>query len=243
MRGIKINKIAAVGLLMVLIVEIGQATKPAPPVKMWEKDIEQEFYISGNYPKVGDIFELVYRVKLKSGVEPKSGDYCVRFFCGISQPIEIIGKDRFSFHGLNAEWKEFHIRCRILKPVVWVGFDIGVYQTYQTYPGRYYGPLATTGTFLYLIDPETGQYGTREEYEKKLRQQAEWWYDPAGEFTSDPVSPDCAARNKEIIASLKKLEPNLTDWEALYLHYDGIQALMGGMGTYQTTDEARWRFL
>jgi len=239
MRGIKINKIAVIGLMMVLWVEFGKSTKPA--TRPLQKYVEQEFYIMGNYPKVGDVFEVVYRLKLKSGLEPRSGNYCVLIGCDPSGAIEIIGKDRLFFPGLEAgEWKEFYIQYRILKPLneIRIGVSLG-----QMYGGQFYGPLASTGMSLYLIDPETGQYGTREEYERQLHQKAEWWYDPAGEFTSDPVSPDCAKRNREIIAQLKQIEPNLTDWEALYLHYDGIQALMGGMGDGKTTWEDRWKFL
>ncbi|MGB3478270.1 MAG: hypothetical protein WBB67_03825, partial [bacterium] len=47
----------------------------------------------------------------------------------------------------------------------------------------------------------------------------------------------------EIIALIQKINPELTDWEVIYLHYDGIQAVMGGIGTKSTTEEEIWRFL
>ncbi|MEO0138229.1 MAG: hypothetical protein ABIL86_11955 [candidate division WOR-3 bacterium] len=248
MRGIKINKIAALWLFIMLFIRFGQGTKEQLPLHNY---IDGEMYIvGGGYPKVGEVFEIVFRVRVKETVDWTLQESYLRadYFAVISVSTygaEIVGKDskdKFFFSGLQiGETKEFRTRCRILNPVNWIRIIGYISLSCQ---GKERGPVAKiAGINLYLVDPETGQYGTKEEYEKRLRQQAEWWYDPAGEFTSEPVSPDCAERNRGIIAQLKKLEPNLTSWEALYLHYDGIQALMGGMGDAKTTWEDRWKFL
>jgi hypothetical protein len=238
MQNIKINKIAAIGLVMVLVVGFGQGTKP-PPASVLQKYVEQEFYISGNYPKAGDVFEIVYRVKLKPEVEPKSGDYCLRIFCGPSGSIEIVGKDRFFFSGLGAgEWKEFHTPCRILRPVDWIHFDVGIYKIFS---GKFYGPLATTQMFLYLIDPQTGQYGTREEYEGRLP--VEYRYDPlVGTFTCSPSqNPAPVEENREIIKTIKKLAPTLSDSLALVLHSEQYRVgVPKGLPRWDSLNQ-RWR--
>lgn len=238
MRSVKINKIAAIGLLMVLIVGFGLATKPA--MFPLQDEVEQEMYIVGAYPKVGEAFEVVYRLRLRPEFEIKHSNYCVKFRSRPDESLEITDTDKLFFSGLSSnEWKEFRASMRITKSVPMVRIGVGIYRTEEKalYLQGFWG------IDLYLLDPETGQYGTKEEYDKQLRQKAEWWYDPAGEFTGDPVHPDCAKKNREIIAKMQEIKSNLTDWEALYLHYDGIQALMGGMGTQETTDEERWRFL
>ncbi|MEO0124591.1 MAG: hypothetical protein ABIL69_11390, partial [candidate division WOR-3 bacterium] len=62
MRGIKISKIAALWLLMVLMVGFGRATKELPPL---ERNIDGAMMIIGGVPKVGESFEIVYRIKIK----------------------------------------------------------------------------------------------------------------------------------------------------------------------------------
>ncbi len=244
MRGIKTSKITAIGLMVLALGFELAISKELPTLQNY---IEGEMRIVGGYPKVGEIFDVVYRIKIKEINETPikdylTRDYCAVIRCGPSEAINVLGEDKFFFSGFRVgEWQEFRTRCRILKPMERINIDGNVDLMFQ---GKSRGPVAVKGQMtIFLIDPKTGQYGTREEYEKRLREDASWWYDPAGEFTNEAVSPDCAARNREIIAQMKKLEPNLTDWEALYLHYDGIQALMGGMGDGKTTWEDRWRFL
>ncbi|MEO0228218.1 MAG: hypothetical protein ABIL70_09250, partial [candidate division WOR-3 bacterium] len=244
MRGIKINKIAAVGLLMVLVVCGSYASKEG----MTREGAEVDLTLSG-MPKLNEIFEVRATIIGKKGLD----EYAYYFptyefmatldiFSKERESVKILGKNEIYIPELRNEWtKELKFRLQIVKKIPYISIICHLYPIRDFRMGRV--TQVADAIELYLLDSLTGQYGTREEYEKKLRQQAEWWYDPAGEFTSDPVSPDCAARNKEIIASLKKLEPNLTDWEALYLHYDGIQALMGGMGDAKTTWEDRWKFL
>lgn len=73
---------------------------------------------------------------------------------------------------------------------------------------------------LYLIDPETGQYGTKEEYEGNLP--AEYRYDPVdGSFTCSPsLNPAPVEENRRIIKMIRELEPRLSDSLALLLHSD-----------------------
>lgn len=241
MRNIERNKIAAIGLLMVLVIGFGQANGWLSPL---EGDVDQEMYITGGYPKVGEVFEAVYRVRLKEenslNKHPEkmvAMGYVIHFSSRPMDPVTFITEKEIFVPVLNpGEWREFSAKLRITKGATNIQIQAGTH--FKASKSGAHGAMS-----IYLLNPETGQYGTKEEYDKQLRQKAEWWYDPAGEFTGDPVHPDCAKKNREIIAKMQEINSNLTDWEALYLHYDGIQALMGGMGTQETTDEERWRFL
>ena len=241
MNSIKINTIAAIGLLMVLVIGFGQANGWLSPL---EGDVDQEMYITGGYPKVGEVFEAVYRVRLKEenslNKHPEkmvAMGYVIHFSSRPMDPVTFITEKEIFVPVLNpGEWREFSAKLRITKGATNIQIQAGTH--FKASKSGAHGAMS-----IYLLNPETGQYGTKEEYDKQLRQKAEWWYDPAGEFTGDPVHPDCVKKNREIIVKIQEINSNLTDWEALYLHYDGIQALMGGMGTQETTDEERWRFL
>jgi len=71
---------------------------------------------------------------------------------------------------------------------------------------------------MFLINSKTGQYGTREEYEGRLP--VEYRYDPlVGTFTCSPSqNPAPVEENREIIKTIKKLAPTLSDSLALVLH-------------------------
>lgn len=241
---IKISKMATICLLIALVVCVGYASKEG----MTRTGAEVALTLSA-MPKLNEVFEVKAKIIGKKGLDEYAYYFPTYEFMATldisskeRESVKILGKNEIYIPELRNGWtKELKFRLQIIKKIPYISIVCHLYPIRDFRMGRV--TQVADVIELYLLDFQTGQYGTREEYEKQLKEQAEWWYDPAGEFTNDPVSPDCAARNKEIIVQLKKLEPNLTDWEALYLHYDGIQALMGGMGTYQTTDEDRWRFL
>lgn len=249
MRLIKINKIAAIGLLMVIGLSIMVAqgltgiSPEYPPGRTVPENIITSVRVEISIPfipKIGEIFEVTLTIYCKNDLESDrlgrpGPDYKVAFE-GDAEIIE--GREHIIYDYLRkGETRRFKAKMVIKegKQRLVIGGGIVTIKPPQFAQG--------TGVEIYLIDPETGQYGTKEEYDKQLREKAEWWYDPAGEFTGDPVHPDCAKKNRDIIAKMQEINSNLTDWEALYLHYDGIQALMGGMGIQETTDEERWRFL
>lgn len=220
MESMKINKILTV-LLLMIVISIGYANKPQPPLQTF---LEEHLSIVGNYPKLGDIFEVVYRIK---AIETKdwtqrqnylSADYVavIRFSPGA---VEIIDQDKFYFSGLSfGEYKEFHFRGRIIKAINIINIDGYLHRVIQ---GKFYGPV-TSGpyTSLRLLDPQTGQYGTKEEYEGNLP--IEYRYDPVdGSFTCSPTkNPAPVEENLRIIKMIKQLEPALSDSEALLLHSD-----------------------
>jgi len=225
MQSIKIHKIAAIGLLMILAVEIGQAQKELPPL---ENHIEGEMRIVGNYPKVGEIFEIVYRIKVKETADwtrkkdNLTHDYLAVIRYAPPEAVEILGEDKFFFSGLTiGETREFRTRCRILKPVGWIYIDGDIDLAVQ---GKSYGPVAISGDkSLWLLDPQTGQYGTRTEYEKGLP--VEYRYDFSdGRFLGpQEACVGWVEENRKIIEMMKRLESALSDSEALLLHSEQFQ--------------------
>jgi len=220
MRSIKTNKIAVVWLLMVLFIRFGHGRGEQPSLQNY---IDGEMYIvGGGYPKVGETFEIVYRIKVKELADwSQRKDFLTQDYCAVihvpSEAAEIIGKDKFFFTGLTiGESKEFRTLCRILKPWNWIQVSGRIELVYQ---GKLHGPVALkVGIDIYLVDLQTGQYGTREEYEGKLP--VEYRYDPlVGTFTcSSSQNPAPVEENKAIIKMIKQLEPTLSDSEALLLH-------------------------
>ena len=200
---------------------------------------ERQCVIEGNYPKVGEVFTVKYRVRLKKG-PPLNANYYVSMDACSYDPVEIIDDQEIKIEGLSSDfWKEVRFRAKITKPALTVKLIVNI---------RLEGTrdrAATRSIKLVLIDPLTGQYGKGGGYYEQLFKGAEWHYDPAGEFVNAPdhVSADCAKKNLAIIAQIQEINSELTDWEAIYLHYDGIQAVMGGMGTTSTTEQDIWRFL
>ena len=218
----KTDKVVAIWLLIVLTIGLGQATKELPPLQNY---IEGEMRLNGVHPKVGETFDIVYRIKIKKDADwtlrrdNLEKDYVAIIRCYPSDGIKIVGQDQFFFSGLiPGEIKEFHTRCQILKSVEWIGMDGDIDLAVN---GKSYGPVATSGdATLWLIDRGTGQYGTRKEYEGKLS--VEYRYDPVdGSFTCSPSqNPAPVEENRRLIKMIKQLETALSDSEALLLHSD-----------------------
>jgi hypothetical protein len=215
---IKINKIAAIGLLMVLVIGFGQANGWLNPL---EGDVEQEMYITGGYPKVGEVFEAVYRVRLKEenslNKHPEkmvAMGYVIHFSSRPMDPVTFITEKEIFVPVLNpGEWREFSVKLRIDK----IANDVLI-QTGTRFKASRSG--APGGLHIYLLDSLTGQYGTKEEYEGKLP--VEHRYDPVdGSFTCSPDrNPAPVEENRRIIKMIRDLEPRLSDSLALLFHSD-----------------------
>jgi len=220
MRSVKI-KTLVVWLFMVVVVRFGTASQPELTLQRY---IDEEMYIVGDNPKIGEIFEVVYRITVKATADwAERKSYLTHNYAAVirgpAEALEIIGQDKFFFSGLEiGETKEFRVHCRILKSWNWIQITGSVELVYQ---GKIRGDVAgKAGIPLYLINPETGQYGTKEEYEGKLP--VEYRYDPVdGSFTCSPSqNPAPVEENRRIIKMIKELEPRLSDSLALLLHSD-----------------------
>jgi len=221
MESIKTNKILTV-LVLIMVIDIGYANKPRPPLQTF---LEEHMSIVGDYPKLDDIFEVVYRIK---AIETKdwtqrqeflSADY-VAVIRVTQGAVEIVDKDKLYFSGLSfGEYKEFHFHCRIIKAINIIKIERVLNRVIQ---GKFYGPITIggyTSLSLRLIDPQTGQYGTREaEYEG-----IEYRYEAATFGFMSAPDPTVGELNKKVIAMMRKMEPALSDSEALLLHSEIAQ--------------------
>ncbi len=166
-------------------------------------------------PKVGDIFEAILTIYCKNDLEPDrlgrpGPDYKVTFEGDvdiIEGRVQIINYDM-----KKGETRQFKAKMVIKKAKERIGIGGGIVTTK--------GPQFAQGANIemFLVNPATGQYGTRVEYEGKLS--VEYRYDPlVGTFTCSPSqNPAPVQENLRIITMIKGLEPSLSDSLALILY-------------------------
>jgi hypothetical protein len=202
--------------------------------------IEQEMFIVGSYPKVEEIFELVYRVRLKPNAqESPEQRYYVKFFSVAGKVDLMVDKTFFISHWELGEWKEFHCECRISEicPAIRVNAML-------RREGAHYG-MVGEGIKLYLVDRSTGQYGTLEEVRSTPEKNPELFYDPAQDVTYPPdeyVDIYTQQRNREWLDEVEEIQAGLTKWEKLHLLHDVLHYPV--RGTVKMTDlEAAQEFL
>ena len=170
MQNITKSKILAACMLMVLFIGFGQANDLPNPL---EGDVEQEMYIRGDYPKAGDVFEVVLRVKIKDentlNKYPKKMvemGYIISFGARTFDPIMFL-TDRETFVPAlsSSEWQESSVKLKITESAK----TIRILASTRFKVSKGGAPINTT---LYLLDSVTGQYGTKEEYDKGLYKSA-----------------------------------------------------------------------
>jgi len=231
MKSIKNIKILTIWLLMVLTIRFGETTKELPTL---QRHIDGEIQIKGAYPKVGETFNVVYQIKIKEHADWTrfkdffERDYVAVIRCNPSKAIRVVGQDQFFFSGLTpGETKEFHTCCQILEPAKWVNIDGDIELVVR---GKNLGAVATYGDArLWLIDPETGQYGSTEVIEAEYESIVYRYEATTFGFMSGP-DPAVAEINRKVIVMMRKMEPTLSDSEALLLHSD--IALVGAPPEY-----------
>jgi len=236
MRSIERNKIAAAWLLMVLVIGFGHANGWLNPL---EGDVDQEMYIRGGYPEVDDVFEVVYRVRLKEenslNKYPEkmvAMGYVTHFSSRPMDPVTFITEKEIFVPVLNpGEWHEFSVKLRIDK----IANDVLI-QTGTRFKASRSG--APWGLHIYLLDPETGQYGTKEEWLKRAIN-VFWKYNNLEpQWLSEP-DQEWEASNRKIAEEMRKFEPALTDSEALCLHEDNYKFIINAIGDSNATDDER----
>ena len=240
MRTRTLRTIVLVWLLVMLVVGIALARKPQP--SLWGY-VEGEMRLVGDYPKVGEIFEVVYEIKVSETADwrPREDylkdDYAAVIRCIPPEAAEIVGQDKFPFSGLTiGGTKEFRARCRILKPVTFFEISGNLDRVIE---GRLYGNVAEfTGIFLFLIDPATGQYGTKGEWLKKATN-VFWKYENIGhQWLSEP-SQEWEGGNRKIAEEMKRFAPAVSDSEALCLDRDDYLLIINAIGDPDATDSSR----
>jgi hypothetical protein len=194
MLTIKGNNISLVLVICVMcVINIGYSTIHMSELKEYA---EHECVIEGSYPRIGQIFTVKYRIRLKDNAPQgmTSGKYYAIMHARSQDPVEIIDDEEMLIQGLSyTKWQEMTFHAKIVEPALTIRFIVGI-RLEGTKGGSAGGSID-----LVLINPETGQYSNRKEYFDQLFKGAEWHYDPAGEFVDFPdhVSPDCAKSLKE----------------------------------------------
>jgi len=167
-------------------------------------------------PKVGETFEVTFTILCKQNMDDiRFGpNYSIFFTSNVATIIS--GKEQ-KFYGYirKGETKQFKAKMIIKDPVPTVSINAIISSEKKSG-----WPPQSIGLIIFLVDPQTGQYGTKEEYEGKLP--VEYRYDPVdGSFTCSPSqNPAPVEENRRIIKMIKQFEPALSDSEALLLHSD-----------------------
>jgi len=122
------------------------------------EDFGEDEKVKIPYPKVGEVFTVKYRVRLKKG-PPLNANYYVSMLARRHDPVEIIDDQEIKIEGLSSDfWKEVRFRAKITKPALTISLTVNI---------RLEGTrdrAAISGVDLMLIDPLTGQYGKKEEH-------------------------------------------------------------------------------
>jgi hypothetical protein len=236
MRSIERNKIAAIGLLVVVVIGVIQAT---PDTRILTGDVEYKLYINGNYPKVGEVFEVVFRVRLKSQndlqhmpEEAIAEGYVVSFGARPKAAVKLLSNNEIFIPVLNlGEWQEFVGKYRITKPSMWVtvGAEIRL-KAVKAGPGL--------GHTFYLLDSLTGQYGTKEQWLNRGIGVLGKYNNVEPQWLSEPDRA-WEPSNRKIAQEIRKFEPALIDSEALCLHQDNYLLIINAIGDPNATDSER----
>jgi len=206
-----------------------------------------------NATAMSDEDRLPSRLKLELSNEPRLGEVVQATFTVTSlvsvpqmkviwgsplQGVEIVGGVSEVYCDMaENETRVFIIEVRFVSSPVHFGAKVGRwwYATeleqirYGLSEGEErFGLSASASLRRVVIDEETGQFGPPGQ---KLSMEPEYRYDmesgtiyPIGEYQgSGPYA-------REMIEQLKDLEPELTDWEAVYLHRDALKAFFRGVG-------------
>ncbi len=194
--------------MVVFAMTTSLATKPECPLV---KETEHKAYIPGKYPKVDEVFEVVYRFRFKPDVRPPAPGqkYYVKF---VSMRAEVITRDEITVSDIvPGQWREVRGRFKIIKP-----FDLVMLAARLTYVPGSYGP-AGGGVEVCLLNQETGQYGT---WDERFKPSVLWRYNNVEPQWLPGPDAGWEESNRKIVDAMKKYEPALTDSEALCLHQD-----------------------
>jgi hypothetical protein len=204
-------------LLLVLVTRTGSTSKE----EIFKDDFDQELLLVNGYPRVGEVFEVIYRVRLKHDAQPESGvHYYMKFTTGSSYQAEVLTPSEIAvpFFTVPGEWKEFHGKYIIHEP-----FKMTILNAMLRKEGCGYG---TSGAMfvMYLVDSITGQYGTYEELMSDLYETSpELFYDPDQDLLfpqHERVDPYIEKENREFIEAIGEVYPGLSKWEKLHLLHD-----------------------
>jgi hypothetical protein len=115
--------------------------------------------------------------------------------------------------GKKGQTETYRVRIRFKSAPATLGAMAGQWHINEK-GDEIFGPSEGATMWLYLIDEQTGLFGNEAEYKNS---KLEFLYDPVEGVWLEVGEPRYGERNRRIIQTVKKLEPALTDSEALCL--------------------------
>jgi hypothetical protein len=202
-------------LLLVLVVRQAASTKPSGSIPA-----ETTLRLSRE-PCLGETVEVIFTITPSEDIPE------MRVTFELIRGTEWGGGDTvFESSASKGETKEFRTRVRFVSSPATVGADAKGHAVASD--GRRYPLKAGRSLGLITVDEETGRLSR---VQQKLASGPEYRYDmmqgviyPPGQYYG--TGPGA----REMIEKLKRLEPRLTDWEAVYLHRDALRAYERGIG-------------
>jgi hypothetical protein len=93
------------------------------------------------------------------------GKYYAVMHARSQDPVEVIDSEEILIQGLSyTKWQEITFRARVIEPAFTIRIIVGI-RLEGTKGGSAGGSID-----LVLIDPETGQYGFREQWEERQKE-------------------------------------------------------------------------
>jgi len=181
-------------------------------------------------PRLGETVDLIFTIT------PSEDVPVMNVVFRMLRGVELVGSEKVvKSSARKNETKEFVSKVKFIASPAWVSVIVG--GTAVMADGKRFPLFEGKILRRIIIDEETKQFGS---YGQKLEMGPEYRYDmaigeifPPGEYLgSGPYA-------REMIERLKKMEPQLTDWEAIYLHRDALRALWKGIGG-SDDEKIRW---
>jgi hypothetical protein len=177
-------------------------------------------------PRLGETVQVIFTVA------PSEDVPAMDVVFNMVKGVELVGGEKvlksqvFKSSAKKNEMKKFVVKVKFISSPVWLSAKARGFAT--SADGKTLPLNRGRALRRVIIDEKTKQFGS---YGQKLSMGPEYRYDmasgeifPPGEFSGSGVYA------REMIERLKKVEPKLTDWEAIYLHRDALRALWKGIG-------------
>lgn len=162
-------------------------------------------------PRLDEEVDLICTVT--PGIDVPKLKISFRFPRGV-EPVS--GRTSIYTSARKGETKTYRVTVKFKSSPATLTANVG--SAYKNYKGdEVVRPSEGATIWLYLVDEEAGLFGTELEYRNS---KLEFRYNPADGIWLDMGEPGLADWNKRIIDMAKKLEPAMTDSEALCLHAD-----------------------
>lgn len=228
------NIICAIGLIVTLlycgVVQAQKTTQPTSicmlPKAVLDLPAKAKLYFSQE-PKINETVNIIFEITPQWNIDALSTTLSVdgAQILGNHYIVTREGKqhqrrDKVSTNAKKGVTYKYNIKIKVISSPLQIGAHttgtIGEgYIGEDGYPCKY-GVLYGPSLYRVLVDEKTGQMGTAGEL--KAKNPAAWGYDPFEGAHHDVGS--IFSKNESRIKEMREINPELTDWEALYLWHD-----------------------